>query len=144
MDNGDARRIRQDGVSDNDASDRFRVGTKRDAKCDAKNDASENTKRDANNDASDLDILYTNAQSVVNKIEELRILTAIHNPDIVIVTESWTNESVSNVYLNVNGYDIIERQDRKDTDKGRGGGIIVYVKKSLCAWREECDTIFNQ
>ena len=109
---------------------------------DASNDASDS--RDASNDASDLVILYTNAQSLVNKIEELRILTAIHKPDIITITETWTNDSISNEYLNLDGYDIIERMDRNDTDKGRGGGIIAYVKKSLCAWREECDTIFNQ
>ena len=129
----------------NDASKRADNDASRRAKNDAAKRAdSDASKRDADKDASCLDILYTNAQSLVNKIEELRAITAINNPDIVIITESWTNESISNVYLNINGYDIIERKDRNDTDKGRGGGIIIYVKKNLYAWMEKCDTEFNQ
>ena len=69
---------------------------------------------------------------------------AISHPDIFIITETWTNDSISNDYLNINGYDIIERQDRNDTDKGREGSIIIYVKKTLYAWKEKCDTGFNQ
>ena len=91
-----------------------------------------------------LNVLYTNAQSLVNKIDEMRAIVAINNPDILIITETWTNESVSNDLLCISGYDVIERRDRNDTDRGRGGGIIVYVKKTLYAWREDCDTVFNQ
>ena len=66
------------------------------------------------------------------------------NPDVVILTETWSNESVSNEYLSINGYEIIERMDRNDTDKGRGGGIVVYVMKDLCAWKIACNSEFNQ
>ena len=68
----------------------------------------------------------------------------MYNPDITIITETWTNDSISNDLLNITGYNISERKDRNDTDRGRGGGIIVYVKKTLYAWREECETVFNQ
>ena len=85
-----------------------------------------------------------NAQSLVNKIEKLRVLVAIYNPDITIITETWTNEPILNDLLNINGHNIIERKDRNDTDKGRGGGIIVYVRNNLYAWREDCETVFNQ
>ena len=128
----DASGLCTDRETDNDASNR-------DTDIDASADS-----REGDNDASDLDILYTNAQSLVNKIEELRAIIAINNPDVTIITETWTHEAISNEYLNVNGYDIIERQDRNDTDKGRGGGIIIYVRKTLYAWREECETVFNQ
>ena len=156
---GDTRGSMMDRDTNNDASDESSRETNRDARDYVNNDASEKDGRDAgkngnndasdrgtkaNNDASELEILYTNAQSLVNKIEELRVLATVYNPDIVIITETWTNESISNEYLSVSGYDIIERQDRNDTDKGRGGGIIVYVRKILYAWREECGTIFNQ
>ena len=92
-----------------------------------------NVNNDAYRDAvgSSISVLYTNAQSLVNKINEMRAIVAINDPDIVIITETWSNESISNEYLSINGYDIIKRRDRNDTDKGRGGGILMYVKKSL-------------
>ena len=98
----------------------------------------------SNSDASKLQFLYTNAQSLINKIDEMRAIVAMNQPDILIVTETWTNESVSNEYLILSEYDIIERKDRNDTDRGRGGGLIIYVKKALCAWKLSCETDFNQ
>ena len=96
------------------------------------------------NEASTLTLLYTNAQSLVNKMNEMKVVVTINNPDIIIVTETWTNESIADAHLNIEGYDIIERSDRNDTHMGRGGGILVYAKKSLYAWKESCDTLFNQ
>ena len=99
---------------------------------------------EANNDASTLQFLYTNTQSLVNKIEEMRLIVADNKPDILIITKTWTNETISDNYLNIDGYDVIERKDRNDTEKGRGGGIIMYARKSLYAWKLNCDTMFNQ
>ena len=126
-------------MGDNDASNRQ---SNNDASRRGSNNDASNRHRD--NDASSLQFLYTNAQSLVNKIEEMRAVVAIDDPDILIITETWTNDSISNDYLVINGYDIIERQDRNDTDRGRGGGIIIYVRKTLYAWKESCDTEFNQ
>ena len=97
-----------------------------------------------NNVASTIQFLYTNAQSLVNKIDEMRVIVANNKPDVLIITETWTNDSVSNDYLRIPEYDIIKRQDRNDTDRGRGGGIIMYAKRTLFAWRVNCDTTFNQ
>ena len=119
--------------------------------CDAYSGSNDASRRDAaerDNDASLISslisIMYTNAQSLVNKIDELRVLVNINSPDIVIISEAWTNESISNEYLSIGGYDIIERKDRNDTDKGRGGGLMMYVKKEMFAWKEDCTTTFNQ
>ena len=132
---------RDAGINANNDAVRMR---NRDAGRNGNNDAVKTADRNMDNDASGFSILYTNAQSIVNKVEELRALAAINDPDILILTETWTNEAISNEYLNVNGYEIIERRDRNDTDRGRGGGIIVYVRKNMHAWREDCDTSFNQ
>ena len=78
-----------------------------------------------NNDG--ISVLYTNARSLVNKINELRVIAANKNPDIIIITETWTNDAIGNDYLHLNGYIIIVRKDRTDTGGGRGGGIIAYV-----------------
>ena len=103
-----------------------------------------NRSDDARMNEASLTLLYTNAQSLVNKVNELKAITAINNPDLIIVTETWTNESITNQLLDIDGYDVVERKDRNDTLMGRGGGIVVYAKKDLYAWKEECDTVFNQ
>ena len=68
----------------------------RDAR-EADSDANSDADRDANkvnNDAyidvtkSSISVLYTNAQSLVNKINKMRVVVAINNPDILIVTET--------------------------------------------------------
>ena len=89
-------------------------------------------------------VLFTNAQSIVNKIEELRAVVAMEEPDVVAVTETWTNENIGEEYLQIKGYEIITRKDRNDTDRGRGGGVIVYVHKNLNAWCIDNETTFNQ
>ena len=88
--------------------------------------------------------MYTNARSLVNKIDELKIYAALNQPDIIAITESWTNDSISNHYLSLPNYAIISRHDRNDTINGRGGGILVYVKDSLKAVESTEQCSFNQ
>ena len=78
-----------------------------------------------------LTIAYTNAQSIMNKIEELRLVAAVDKPDIIALTESWTNEMVEQCVLSIDGYHTPVRQDRKDTKDGRGGGVLLYVKSCM-------------
>lgn len=91
-----------------------------------------------------ISILYTNAQSVIKKMDELRALIETKKPDVIALTETWSNESIDNDFLSLTGYEIIERKDRADTDRGRGGGILIYVDKKRCAWREEVSGSFCQ
>ena len=78
-------------------------------------------------------ILYTNARSLLSKIDELSILAIDNSPDVIIITETWCNNTISNAMLNINGYSIEPnlRIDRTDTANGIGGGIIVYCKTGL-------------
>ena len=89
-------------------------------------------------------VIYTNARSIVNKMSELKAIAATKNPDIIIITESWTNDTITNDYLHLLGYMLIVRKDRQDTGGGRGGGILAYVKKEIHAWYEESDEFFTQ
>ena len=41
-------------------------------------------------------VIYTNARSIVNKMSELKAIAANKNPDIIIITESWTNDTITN------------------------------------------------
>ena len=80
------------------------------------------------NGQRELRVMYANVQSLNNKVNELRALAAVESPDVIALTETWTNESVANEVVHVEGYDMVVRKDRRDTVGGRGGGIIVYVK----------------
>ena len=66
---------------------------------------------------------------------EVKVMAAMVDPDVIAVTETWTNETIDNAYLKLDGYEIVIREDRSDTEKGRGGGILMYAKNRLRAWR---------
>ena len=67
-------------------------------------------------------------------------------PDLILVTESWCNNSVSNEFLSIDGYELQTdlRSDRNDTAQGRGGGLLVYSKNGLKVTKIECNVTFNQ
>ena len=73
-----------------------------------------------------LRILYTNARSIVNKVQELKLYVLNVDPDVIIITETWTHSAISNDFLNIPNYYITARHDRSDTLNGRGGGILIY------------------
>ena len=51
--------------------------------------------------------MFANVQSLNNKIDELRSLLVRESPDVVALTETWTNDNIPNVYLHVEGYDMM-------------------------------------
>ena len=54
-------------------------------------------------------ILYTNAQSIIKKMEELRAVVVMKKPDIVALTETWTDADIDNNFLHISDYEILER-----------------------------------
>ena len=80
---------------------------------------------------------------MIRKMGELRVVVAESRPDLVVLTETWTNDDINNDFLHIDGYQIVERRDRSDTERGRGGGIIVY-SRGVYAWSEETETEFSQ
>ena len=91
-----------------------------------------------------LKVALMNAQSIVNKINELRAMVVIMKPDVIAVTETWANDAIGDALLTIDEYEMVARHDRNDTEGGRGGGILVYAEKSICAWQIDNDTSFNQ
>jgi hypothetical protein len=67
-------------------------------------------------------VLYMNAQSVVNKVNELSVIAADLEPDLILITETWCNAEITDAYLNLPGYEVQQdlRRDRTDTRDGRG------------------------
>ena len=75
---------------------------------------------------------------------ELRAVLNMKQPHVIALTETWTNSDISDEFLSLDGYELVERKDREDTDRGRGGGLLVYVAKEICAWKVEVTGCFEQ
>lgn len=93
-----------------------------------------------------LTLLYTNAQSILSKLPDLEATAHNFKPDIILITESWCNKTISDNVLKVIGYDLISdlRKDRTDTTNGIGGGILVYAKNGLAVLSIDNLSDFNQ
>ena len=91
-------------------------------------------------------MLYSNCQSVIKKLEELKIHTLDLKPDVICLNETWTNADHTNAFLALPGYEIVCRYDRTDTVNGCGGGLLVYRKIGLTVYESVCDDYakFNQ
>ena len=92
----------------------------------------------------ELKVMFGNVQSLANKIDEMKAIMANEKPDIMAITETWTHEGIGDVILTIDGYELIAREDRNDTEKGRGGGIMVYAIKELNIRKTDQQTTFNQ
>jgi hypothetical protein len=71
-----------------------------------------------------------NARSVVNKIKELKLLVEEENVDVVAITETWLNETITDEEMNISGF-VLFRRDRNDPIKRRGGGVAMYIQNEL-------------
>ena len=89
-------------------------------------------------------ILYTNAQSLISKIDELGILAIESEPDFIMLTETWCNNTIEDALLTIPGYGMEIRKDREDTAQGIGGGLIVYARKGWRLEEEEKTNDFSQ
>ncbi len=92
--------------------------------------------------------MYTNAQSLFNKLSELEVMAVEQKTDIILVTETWCSENTPNASLKIEGYQVETelRKDREDTGRGVGGGLLVYVREGLkvIPTDKHSDTGFNQ
>ena len=91
-----------------------------------------------------VNVVFANVQSVVNKVNKVRAIASINNCDILALTETWANKEIGNNLLYIDGYEMVARMDRKDTDRGRGGGILVYAKPEIDVWTLDANTNFHQ
>ena len=59
----------------------------------------------------------------------LRALVTLHVPWVILVTESWCSDSVSDIDIHISGYTLF----RKDRPTKRGGGCLIYTSSHLDA-----------
>ena len=90
--------------------------------------------------------MFTNCRSLQNKVLELEAVSIDLKPDIILLCETWCNNSTNTANLSINGYELLTdlRKDRNDTANGIGGGLIVYARNGLAVL--PCDIVndFNQ
>ena len=91
-------------------------------------------------------IYYCNAQSLVKKIDQLNCVAAELEPDIILITETWCHENISDAFLKIDGYEIVSdlRINRADTAHGRGGGLIVFIRPSFTVFKIDTLIDFSQ
>ena len=74
--------------------------------------------------------MYTNACSVIGKMDELRYVAQNEDYSVIGITETWGNETINDAELHIEGYTMF-RKDRKSMLQRRGGGVVLYVKDTL-------------
>ena len=74
--------------------------------------------------------VYTNARSICNKVEEFFSFIALHEPDIIGITETWLNNEIPDGLVKPPGYSIF-RSDRCDYSDNRGGGVMLLFKETI-------------
>jgi hypothetical protein len=73
-------------------------------------------------------LILCNAQSLLNKLDELRAFVFVTKPLFICVCETWFTSYVNPELITIKGYKIF-RNDRGDNelDSRRGGGTVIYV-----------------
>ena len=90
--------------------------------------------------------LYTNAQSLPNKVSELEAVATDLSPDVILLCETWCNNATNSAGLQIEGYTLQQdlRRDRTDTANGIGGGLLVYARNGLVVLPCDQESDFNQ
>ena len=80
-----------------------------------------------------------NDRSIINKKDELNIMVDYIKPHIIGITESWSNNDITDAELGLEGYAMF----RKDRMGRRGGGVLLYIKDTTSEYelqlQEEAD-----
>jgi len=77
-----------------------------------------------------MNCMYTNACSIIGKMDELRYVAQNEDFSVIGITETWGNETINDAELHIGGYTMF-RKDRRSKLQRRGGGVVLYVKDSL-------------
>ena len=77
--------------------------------------------------AKGLKIAHLNVCSLINKMDELKLLMAPKSLDVLTISESWLHSNIEDDEFNLPGYSCV----RRDRDGRRGGALITYIKPDL-------------
>ena len=79
-------------------------------------------------DKSGLKIYFQNTQSLVDKLEELRIICHNETPDFVGCVETWLDDSHSAKELEIENYRLFFKNRHKGPNRG---GVAMYAKTNM-------------
>ena len=63
-------------------------------------------------------MLYTNANSLYNKMTELMVLSETHDVQIICVTESWLNSDIVDAEVSIPNFNLFRADRPNDTRFG--------------------------
>ena len=72
-------------------------------------------------------VLYTNANHLLNKMDDLTCLVNTHTADVIAITETWLESEIPDTLCCLDNYLVY----RKDRTSGLGGGVLCYVKAEM-------------
>ena len=76
-------------------------------------------------------LVHLNIRSIIKKIDQLRVILATSNIEILTISETWLQIAHPTESISISGYTCY-RQDRVVTqNKTKGGGLITYIKDCL-------------
>ena len=71
--------------------------------------------------------MVLNAESITNKINELSLLIDATSPDLIIITESHCNSTISDALISIKGFTLT----RADRVTGRKGGVVLLSRSDF-------------
>lgn len=100
--------------------------------------AAASSRRPAHTSNSDISILFTNIRSAVRNRDDLSAATDTTSADIVILTETWLNDSVrdSEIFYSQKNYSVF----RCDRAGRRGGGVLIAASDNFQCFKLNIDT----
>ena len=75
--------------------------------------------------------LLFNARSVKNKLDQLKFVQPQGCYDIIAITETWCNDSISDAMICDSKNYNLSRKDRQNVQKSTGGGLCILTRKSI-------------
>ena len=73
-------------------------------------------------------------------MDYLKAEVKVFDPDIIGITESWTDDKISDAEIQIEGCEMF----RRDRLIGKSGGILLYIRDSLVASAIKLDNVFPE
>lgn len=89
--------------------------------------ASESLRKIASLHKRSLMAVHINAQSIVAHLDEIKLIGAVDDIEIIDVSESWLKPNISSSLVNIPNFKLV----RNDRIGKRGRGVCVYLRNDL-------------
>jgi hypothetical protein len=75
-----------------------------------------------------LNCCFLDARGMLDKLDELKMRAIEDDLDIIGIAESWLTDSIEQAEVAIDVYKTY-RKDRLEVKAGKGGGVVLYVKR---------------